>query len=70
MELGDTEIDMLRKRLEETEAAMERIMKQMGSVTEHLSPTLLAQVLKGQGDAKVRFVSDFKCSDLNTETRV
>jgi len=56
MELGDTEIDILRKRLEETEAAMERIVKQMGSVSEHLSPTLLAQVLmaQGQGISQVR----------------
>nr|XP_018916790.1 PREDICTED: glutamic acid-rich protein-like isoform X8 [Bemisia tabaci] len=30
--LGDIEIDLLRKRLEETEAAMERIVKQMVSI--------------------------------------
>ncbi|XP_063239196.1 resistance to inhibitors of cholinesterase protein 3 isoform X2 [Bacillus rossius redtenbacheri] len=30
--LGDTEIDHLRRRLEETEAAMERIVAQMGAV--------------------------------------
>ncbi|XP_022239617.1 resistance to inhibitors of cholinesterase protein 3-like isoform X2 [Limulus polyphemus] len=33
----DYEISQLRKRLEETEAAMERIMKHMGVVTEHLA---------------------------------
>ncbi|XP_076307964.1 uncharacterized protein LOC143223643 isoform X2 [Tachypleus tridentatus] len=33
----DYEISELRKRLEETEAAMERIMKHMGVVTEHLA---------------------------------
>ncbi|CAL8103454.1 unnamed protein product [Orchesella dallaii] len=46
----DVEIDMLRKRLEETEAAMERIVAQMGSVTDRLSPTVLAQVLRARGE--------------------
>lgn len=47
--IGDVEIDMLRKRLEETEAAMERIVSQMGTVTDQLSPTVLAQVLRARG---------------------
>jgi hypothetical protein len=46
--LGDVEIDILRQRLLETEAVMERIISKMGNV-ERLSPTILAQVLKSQG---------------------
>lgn len=44
---------MLRKRLEETEAAMERIVAQMGSVSDRLSPSILAQVLKAQSSGPI-----------------
>ncbi len=48
--LGDVEIELLRKRLEETEAVMERIISAMGSSSsDRLSPSVLAQVLKAQG---------------------
>lgn len=47
--LGDVEIDLLRKRLKETEATMERIISAMGSSPDRLSPSILAQVLKAQG---------------------
>ena len=53
MNLGDVEIDLLRKRLEETEAAMERIVKQMGTASDRLSPSNLAPVLDSQVDHKV-----------------
>lgn len=45
--LGDVEIDMLRKRLVETEEVMERIIATLGSV-DKLSPSDLAKVLKAQ----------------------
>ncbi|CAG2064075.1 unnamed protein product, partial [Timema podura] len=37
--LGDVEMDQLRRRLEETEAAMERIVAQMGLVPHQVSPS-------------------------------
>lgn len=51
--IGDIEIDMLRKRLVETEAAMERIVSQMGSVSDQLTPSVLAQVLRARGVCQV-----------------
>merc|ERR1711971_28540 len=41
----DLEINLLKKRLEETEKAMERIMTQMGSVTQQLLPQAVTQQL-------------------------
>lgn len=38
-------MDQLRRRLEETEKAMERIMAQMGNVSEKLSPSAIAEIL-------------------------
>jgi len=46
---GDLEISLLKKRLEETEKAMERIVLQMGAVTSRLSPLILAQAMEGPG---------------------
>ena len=39
---GDLEISQLKRRLEETERAMERIVTQLGAVTTRLTPHLLA----------------------------
>jgi hypothetical protein len=50
---GDIEIDHLRKRLEETEAAMERIVAQMGSVPHKLHSSSGTQFV----GAKVRGLS-------------
>ena len=41
----EAEVDQLRRRLEETERAMERIVAQIGTVTDKLSPTLVAEML-------------------------
>lgn len=38
-------MDQLRRRLEETERAMERIVAQMENVSDRLSPTLMADLL-------------------------
>ena len=46
-------MDQLRRRLEETEAAMERICRQMGSVTDKLSTVAVAQLVKVQCDSFV-----------------
>ena len=40
----DDEVDQLRRRLEETERAMERIVAQMGNVSEKLSPIMMADL--------------------------
>ncbi|XP_069681322.1 resistance to inhibitors of cholinesterase protein 3 isoform X7 [Periplaneta americana] len=52
--LGDIEIDHLRKRLEETEAAMERIVAQMGSVPHKLHSSSGTQLI----GAKVEDLSE------------
>merc|ERR1712039_179344 len=39
----DLEISLLKKRLEETEKAMERIVAQMGAVTSRLAPHIISQ---------------------------
>lgn len=41
----EAEVDQLRRRLEETERAMERIVAQMENVSDRLSPTLMADLL-------------------------
>ncbi|XP_057374109.1 titin-like [Daphnia carinata] len=41
----EEEVDQLRRRLEETERAMERICRQMGNVTDKLSTTAVAELL-------------------------
>ncbi len=46
----EEEVDQLRRRLEETEQAMERICRQMGSVADRLSPVCVAQLLTSQLD--------------------
>lgn len=38
-------MDQLRRRLEETEKAMERICRQMGNVADRLSPSIVAELL-------------------------
>ncbi|XP_021938614.1 uncharacterized protein LOC110839082 isoform X10 [Zootermopsis nevadensis] len=48
--LGDIEIDHLRKRLEETEAAMERIVAQMGSVPHKLHSSSGTQLIGAKGE--------------------
>lgn len=44
----DEEVDQLRRRLEETEKAMERICRQMGDVTDKLLPTAVAELFTPQ----------------------
>lgn len=46
----EEEVDQLRRRLEETERAMERICRQMGSVADRLSPVCVAQLVTSQLD--------------------
>merc|ERR1719229_109536 len=41
----DLEISLLKKRLEETEKAMERIVAQMGAVTSRLAPHIISQTM-------------------------
>merc|ERR1719222_1422093 len=41
----DLEISLLKKRLEETEKAMERIVAQMGAVTSRLAPHIISQAM-------------------------
>ena len=41
-------MDQLRRRLEETERAMERICRQMGDVTDKLSTSAVADLLTPQ----------------------
>ena len=38
-------MDQLKRRLEETERAMERICRQMGDVADKLSPSAVAELL-------------------------
>lgn len=44
----EEEVDQLRRRLEETERAMERICRQMGDVTDKLSTSAVADLLTPQ----------------------
>lgn len=47
-------MDQLRRRLEETEKAMERLMSQMGSVTDKLTAAKISEVLsQAQAQAKI-----------------
>ena len=51
-------MDQLRRRLEETEKAMERLMSQMGSVTDKLTAAKITEVLsQAQAQAKMLKVS-------------
>ena len=43
MYIDSEEIDALRRRLAETEAAMERIMDQIGTVADRLTPDFLLE---------------------------
>ena len=50
----DEQMDQLRRRLEETESAMERLMSQMGSVTDKLTAAKITEVLtQAQTQAKI-----------------
>lgn len=50
----DEQLDHLRRRLEETERAMERLMSQMGSVTDKLTAAKITEVLsQAQFQAKI-----------------
>nr|XP_027208871.1 microtubule-associated protein 1B-like [Penaeus vannamei] len=52
--IEDEQLDHLRRRLEETEKAMERLMCQMGSVTDKLSTAKITEVLsQAQAQAKI-----------------
>ncbi|XP_046439198.1 titin-like isoform X5 [Daphnia pulex] len=46
--IEEEEVDQLRRRLEETERAMERICRQMGDVTDKLSTSAVADLLTPQ----------------------
>lgn len=47
-------MDQLRRRLEETEKAMERLMSQMGSVTDKLTAAKITEVLsQAQSQARI-----------------
>lgn len=70
---GDIEIDHLRKRLEETEAAMERIVAQMGSVPHKLHSSSGTQLIgaKVRGPSSLTFAwhsAPFIC-DLYLKTK-
>ncbi|KAG7161603.1 putative Resistance to inhibitors of cholinesteraseue 3-like [Homarus americanus] len=53
-EKEDEQLDHLRRRLEETEKAMERLMCQMGSVTDKLTAAKITEVLsQAQAQAKI-----------------
>ena len=57
----EAEVDQLRRRLEETEKAMERIVAQMDNVSDRLSPSLVADLLAqppSPNHEKVRRASD------------
>lgn len=50
----DEQMDQLRRRLEETEKAMERLVSQMGSVTDKLTAAKITEVLsQAQAQAKI-----------------
>ncbi|KAK8392773.1 hypothetical protein O3P69_014893 [Scylla paramamosain] len=52
--IEDEQLDHLRRRLEETERAMERLMSQMGSVTDKLTAAKITEVLsQAQFQAKI-----------------
>ncbi|KAK3860448.1 hypothetical protein Pcinc_033502 [Petrolisthes cinctipes] len=51
----DEQLDHLRRRLEETERAMERLMCQMGSVTDKLTAAKITEVLS-QAQAQARIL--------------
>ncbi|XP_042864787.1 titin-like isoform X12 [Penaeus japonicus] len=52
--IEDEQLDHLRRRLEETEKAMERLMCQMGSVTDKLMTAKITEVLsQAQAQAKI-----------------
>ncbi|KAK8727014.1 hypothetical protein OTU49_009881, partial [Cherax quadricarinatus] len=52
--IEDEQLDHLRRRLEETEKAMERLMCQMGSVTDKLTAAKITEVLsQAQAQAKI-----------------
>merc|ERR1740137_232526 len=52
--IEDEQMDHLRQRLEDTELAMERLMNQMGSVTDKLTAAKITEVLsQAQAQAKI-----------------
>ncbi|KAL7640077.1 UNVERIFIED_CONTAM: hypothetical protein RMT77_009491 [Armadillidium vulgare] len=52
--IEDEQMDQLRRRLEETEKAMERLMSQMGSVTDKLTAAKITEVLsQAQSQARI-----------------
>ncbi|XP_037086391.1 uncharacterized protein LOC119107123 isoform X2 [Pollicipes pollicipes] len=66
----DAEIDQLRRRLEETERAMERIMKQMSTVSEKLNVAKISsniKALKQDAVQEDQFGGDSPPSDLEVE---
>lgn len=59
-------MDQLRRRLEDTERAMERLMSQMGSVSDKLTAAKITEVLsQAQAQAKLLKVS-VRCVVLTT----
>ncbi|KAK4294803.1 hypothetical protein Pmani_032606 [Petrolisthes manimaculis] len=54
----DEQLDHLRRRLEETEKAMERLMCQMGSVTDKLTAAKITEVLS-QAQAQARILKEY-----------
>ena len=54
----DEQMDQLKRRLEDTERAMERLMSQMGSVSDKLTAAKITEVLsQAQAQAKLLKVS-------------
>ncbi|XP_063609500.1 uncharacterized protein LOC134783533 isoform X2 [Penaeus indicus] len=63
--IEDEQLDHLRRRLEETEKAMERLMCQMGSVTDKLSTAKITEVLS-QAQAQAKILKD-EVGDITSE---
>lgn len=61
MKTEEEEVDQLRRRLEETERAMERICRQMGNVTDKLSTSAVELLSPLLTDQKVSFVGRSLC---------